>query len=222
MFHSDATTDHRLKQDSGIWKGPKFTTPEAPQAGYENPRAPIDETATRGAPPDSETGASLRCRRRGGDSLPIARRKPPQNQQQRGRGTGDIFSDEEGGFWAKFTLLVNLPTPQLGVNPHRGRGRSWLPKFLDRPEIRSPRAAVSREVDYVATPRNRGHKDYLGNSADSAVDMADCEGGLVGLKTNRVKELTAFVLVGFGGRQTSNFHGRLWLGSVRLPFTYIA
>ena len=51
-----------------------------------------------------------------------------------------------------------------GLNPRRIKDQSFLPKFLARPEIRPPRAAVSREVYYVTMPENRGQNDYMGIS----------------------------------------------------------
>ena len=76
-----------------------------------------------------------------------------------------------------------------GLNPSRIRDRSLLPQFLTRPEIRPPRAAASREVDYVTMPKQRGRKNYFGNIADSTGALSDREGDGTDSETNRVVDL---------------------------------
>ena len=94
-FAPDATTGHHRRQDSEIWKGVNGATHTASPSGYEFHRAPVAETVTWDGSTGSDTGYSVRDRRRSDDLGQGVRLNPHRNRQQEGHGDGGIFSDDD-------------------------------------------------------------------------------------------------------------------------------
>ena len=122
-------------------------------------RAPITETVIRNGPPASDGCVSQRGRRNGTGAT-FHRRAQTLNRSN-SRNDGILFpDDEEGNFSDQSRMSDNsFRSPNEEWRPQRSRDQSRLPKFSTRREIRPPRAATSREVDYVKT-KKRGDRDF--------------------------------------------------------------
>ena len=184
------------------------------------PRAPIAETVTRNGPPGSDNGLSRRESRH--SNWPNRNRRARTLSRSDSSGVGNMFpSDEDSNLSGQSRLSANsFNSANDGKRLRKSRDHSLLPKFLTRPEIRPPRAAVSREADYVRT-KKRGGRDFLENTADSIGASADHDGDGSGAKSNRVKELTVFGLRGFGEFKPRVATG-LYGGDLYEPLLHIA
>ena len=149
----DASTEHHMRQGSEIWKGGLGATTATSPNGYEYPRAPIMETVSWDGPVGSDGGHSGNYNRN--DRVSGGRRTSFNNRNQECQWVGEIYSDDEDERKSNRSHQSgdSLNSSPNGPNHRRVMNQSLLPKFLTRPEIRPPRAAVSREVDYVTMPK---------------------------------------------------------------------